>query len=137
MEIQIKETKQIVSAKVVFEICSNVLRMEDPLDQDKEHFWVIGLNTKNFIQYIDLVHLGTANACHYHPREIFRRACIKGTISIIIAHNHPSGIPSPSSEDKDVTAKIKEAGDVLAIPVLDHVIIGKESFYSFRDQGIL
>lgn len=135
MEIQIKEPRQVISARVTFEILLEVLGQTDPLDQDKENFWAIGLNSKNFIQYIELVHLGTVNSCHYHPREIFRKACIKGIVSLIIAHNHPSGNPSPSMEDREVTFRIKKSGDILGINLLDHVIVGKETFYSFRDEG--
>jgi len=137
MEIHLNEAKQILSATTVFNILSNVLKAEDPLDGAKEHFWVLGLNTRNYIEYLELVHLGTANYCTYHPREIFRRACIKGIISVIIVHNHPSGSPAPSQEDKRATEKLAAAGEIIGIKVLDHVIIGKDTFYSFGDEGLL
>lgn len=137
MEIQIKEQKQVNKAMVVYQVLTNVLNAEDPLDRDKEHMWVFGLNAKNYILYVDLVHLGSANECHCHAREIFRRACIKSAISILIAHNHPSGVPYPSNEDRLMTYKIKNAGDILGIRLLDHVIIGRECFYSFTEDGTL
>jgi len=106
-------------------------------DQQKESFVALGLNTKNKVQYADLITLGTLDATLVHPRECFRRAVSEGTSGIVFLHNHPSGDPTPSSEDHAVTIKLIKAGRVLGISVIDHVIIGngRKSHYSFREQS--
>ena len=136
MEIKFDAEKRVVSSKVVFSILSEVLQTEEELDREKEHFWAIGLTAQNQIKYIDLVHLGAINQCPCHPMEIFRRACIKGIASLIVAHNHPAGNPEPSNEDRIATRRLKEAGDILGIKFLDHIIIGKDRYYSFSDEGV-
>lgn len=135
MEIKFDTEKKVVNSEVVFTILSEVLQAEDGLDRDKEHLWAIGLTSQNQIKYIDLVHLGAVNQCPCNPMEIFRRACINGVTSIIVAHNHPSGSPKPSNEDRLVTKRLVEAGSVLGIKFMDHLIIGRNGFYSFSDEG--
>jgi DNA repair protein RadC len=137
MEIKFDAENRVVSSKVVFSILSEVLQTEEEIDREKEHFWAIGLTAQNHIKYIDLVHLGAINQCPCHPMEIFRRACIKGIASLIVAHNHPAGNPEPSQEDRTATARLKEAGDILGIKFLDHIIIGKNRYFSFSDEGAL
>ena len=137
MELKFPENKQVVSANIVFEILRDIQKTEDDLDRQKEHLWAIGLNTQNQIKYIDLVHMGSIKDCPCHPIEIYRRACIKGISALIVAHNHPSGNPEPSLEDRTVTNRLSEAGSVLGIALLDHVIVGKDRFFSFCDEGEL
>ncbi len=137
MELQYTTQKQVVTPQIIFEIINDLLKLEDPLDQDKEHVWAIGLNSKNQIKYIDLIHLGSVNSCPCQPMEIYRRACIKGVASLIVAHNHPSGDPKPSYNDIAGTEKLKQAGETLGITFLDHVIVAKEKYYSFSDAGEL
>ncbi len=101
MEIKLSEPKNSIrGAQDVAEILYAVLKSEDEIDREKEHFWAI--DAKNTIKYIELVSLGTLNACLVHPREVFRLAVIKAVAGIIIIHNHPSGNLSPSQEDKSV-----------------------------------
>jgi DNA repair protein RadC len=98
----------------------------------KEHFWVIGLNTRCAIQYIDLASLGTLNASLVHPREVFRFAIFKAVSSVILSHSHPS------EDDLAITKHLTEAGKILGIEVLDHIIIGDHtSFYSFKEKGVI
>ncbi|MCA9407432.1 MAG: JAB domain-containing protein [Candidatus Omnitrophica bacterium] len=137
MEIKLKSKEQVVSSESIKNILGEILKSEDPLDQEKEHFWAIGLDAQNHIKYIDLVHLGAINQCPCHVMEIYRRACIKGIVSLIVAHNHPSGNPQPSREDIRATEKLKQAGDILGIKLLDHVIIADNSYYSFCDDNNL
>jgi DNA repair protein RadC len=113
-------------------------RDDGTLDEDKEHFYVIGLNGSNRVRFVDLVSLGTLSASLVHPREIFRRAIIEGLHSVIIAHNHPSGKSDPSPEDRAVTRQVSEAGKLLGIPLLDHVIVaGPDAEYSFAKEGLI
>ncbi len=137
MELQFSTKEKILTANSVYKIINELLQGEDELDRDKEHLWAIGLNSQHQVKYIDLVHLGTINSCTCGPMEIYRRACIKGVVSMIVAHNHPSGNPEPSFEDSTMTKKLKEAGDVLGIKLLDHVIVGQGRYHSFSDEGQL
>jgi DNA repair protein RadC len=85
---------------------------------------------------VELVNIGTLTASLVHPRETFRRAVIQGSASIIVAHNHPSGEVDPSEEDTKVTKLLFEAGNILGIKMLDHVIFTKGMFFSFRDSSV-
>lgn len=113
-----------------------ILTAENEIDQMKEHFWVFGINTKNVIQYIELVALGTLTKLEISPREVFRFAISKAVASIVLAHNHPSGDPAPSNEDVAVTDRLVKCGGILAIKVLDHVIVGNRH-HSFKENGII
>ncbi len=133
-----EKKKTICCSKDVFEVLLSLLNFEQEHDREKEHFWILGLNTKNVIQYADLVSLGSLSASIVHPRETFRLAVMKATANIIIGHNHPSGDTQPSQEDILLTKRLSQAGEILGINVLDHVIIGGEGkYFSFRDNGLL
>jgi DNA repair protein RadC len=137
MEVRFSETK-ITSPKIVADVLNNVLKLENELDREKEHFWVIGLKSNNLVKFIELVTLGTLNASLVHPREVFRPAIFRGVDSIVIAHNHPSGEANPSKEDKAITTRLVEAGKLLDIPILDHVIIINDgNYYSFKEDQLI
>lgn len=107
-------------------------------DEDRECFLVICLDTKNQPTAIHTVSIGTLNSSLVHPREVFKVALLANSNTVILAHNHPSGDPMPSREDREVTSRLVEAGKVLGIEVLDHIIIGSHSKYvSFKEKGIL
>ncbi len=136
MRIQVKSNwKQVISPGYFMEIFNEILSKEDDLDQNKEHIWVAGLSSSQRIQYIDLIHLGTTSSCTAAPKDIFRRAVIKGTSGIIMVHNHPGGDPAPSSYDFDLTKRMIMSGDVLGIKLLDHIIVAEDCFYSFSEKG--
>ncbi len=99
-------------------------------DMKKEHFMLIILNTKNKITSIETISIGTLNASLVHPREVFNKAISHTASSVIIAHNHPSGDPEPSEEDLKITRRLMEAGKILGIEVLDHIIVGKDTVKS-------
>lgn len=103
----------------------------------KEKFVVLLLNTQNQILGHRIVSTGTLTASIVHPREVFKEAIKANARSIIVAHNHPSGNPLPSSEDNAVTKRLSKAGSVMDIPVLDHIIIGDNKFYSMKEHGIM
>jgi len=137
MEIKLKQKQQeLREPENVAKIFQEVLAGESEIDRAKEHFWTVGLNSRNIIQFTDLVSLGTLNSSLAHPREIFRLAVSRGVNSIIIVHNHPSGNVEPSKEDVAITHRLEEAGVILGILVVDHVIIGDSNgeFHSFRQQ---
>ena len=95
------------------------------------------LNTKNHIVGVMEVTRGTLDSSLVHPREVFRGAILHNAASIILCHNHPSGDSAPSREDMKVTERIKQAGKVLGIDLLDHVIIGNGEYTSIREEGLL
>jgi DNA repair protein RadC len=103
----------------------------------KEHFCVFFLDTQNRILGKETVSIGTLNISLIHPRECFRTAILKTAASVIFVHNHPSGGLEPSAEDLNVTKRLKDAGKLLGIEVLDHVIVTAESYVSLRDENLI
>ena len=102
----------------------------------QEAFYVLTLNVRNHIIDSHLVTLGVADACLVHPREVFRPAISDGAASVIVAHNHPSGDPSPSSNDLRITKQLIDAGEIIGIEVMDHVILGRGQHLSLRESGL-
>ncbi len=137
MLIKIKEKILATNPGTLAKILQKILLAEDENDQKKEHFWSVGLSARNSIEYLELVSLGTLNANMIHPRELFRLAILKSVASIIVLHNHPSGALEPSAEDLGVTRRLEEAGRILGIRVIDHIIITKNSFYSFKENKLI
>lgn len=111
--------------------------MEDLRHEKQEHMKLLMLNTKSKLIGETEISKGTVNASLITPRELFIEALQKNAVSIIIMHNHPSGDPTPSREDQLTTRRIKEAGALIGIDLLDHIIIGNNCFISFRKEGLL
>lgn len=105
--------------------------------QDREHFVVILLSSKNAVIGVETVSIGTLNASIVHPREVLKPAVVNSTAAIILAHNHPSGVATPSQEDIAITKRIRKAGEILGIDVLDHVIVGKGTYQSLKELGVI
>ncbi|CAJ1313927.1 DNA repair protein RadC [Paenibacillus sp. PK4536] len=103
----------------------------------KEHFVCLFLNTKNHIISQETLSMGSLNASIVHPREVFRAAIKCSSASVIFAHNHPSGDPTPSPEDVALTKRLVEAGKIIGIEVLDHLVIGDMKFVSLKEQGLM
>lgn len=137
MYIKCNSTVKIHNAETVGEIFRDILKNECEVDQQKEHFWVMGLNVKNRVLYIELVSLGTLTEGLVHPREVFKSAIIKGISCLIFCHNHPSGESGPSNNDIDITKRLKEGGDLLGLKVLDHIIISDNDLFSFKTEGLI
>lgn len=104
---------------------------------DREQFVVVLLNAKNHVLDVESVSEGTLTASLVHPREIFKSAIRRSAHAMILAHNHPSGDPSPSREDREVTQRLVSAGRLLGIEVLDHLVIGDGRYVSFRERGLV
>ena len=113
------------------------LVMEEMRHFDREHFRALLLNTRNQVIGTDKVSVGTLNSSTVHPRELFRNAIKRSAASVILVHNHPSGDPTPSREDIDITRRLIEAGKIIGIDVLDHIIIGDNKFTSFKAKGLI
>jgi len=94
----------------------------------KEHVRALYLNSRYKIIHNEIISIGSLDANIVHPREVFRPAIEYGAYAIILAHNHPSGSPSPSSADIEITAKIRKAGDLIQIPLLEHLVIGENAY---------
>lgn len=105
--------------------------------EDQEHFIIIGLDTKNKPTFRKVVALGSLNECRVEPREAFKMAIVNSCLSIALAHNHPSGDPTPSPQDIALTKRLSEAGELLGIPVLDHIVIARNRYMSFKDMGLM
>ncbi|KWZ98476.1 MAG: DNA repair protein RadC [Anaerococcus vaginalis] len=127
-----KEIKCINSCDDVFYLMKNKF-----LDTKKEHFYAILLNTKNAIISKEIISTGDLNSSIVNPRECFTRAVRKSANSVIFVHNHPSGNPKPSQNDKLITERLVKAGKILNISVLDHIIIGNNEYFSFRKENII
>ena len=121
--------KPIKSARDIFEYCSPKLS-----GADKEHFMVLHLDAKNKIVKDEIISVGALTGTIAHPREIFKSAIKDSAHSVILVHNHPSGDPEPSNEDRTMTERFFKAGELLGIKVLDHVIIGRDGWFGFREE---
>ncbi|WP_103981939.1 RadC family protein [Helcococcus massiliensis] len=106
-------------------------------DSYREEFLILILDTKNKIKASKTVSIGSINQTLVHPREVFRFAITNNANSIILSHNHPSGDPSPSHEDILITKRLQEAGKLIGIKVLDHIIIGHDRYISLREKKII
>ena len=104
---------------------------------DREIFFILFLNSKNSMLDYVIHTIGTVDSSAVYPREVIRSTLINNASSIIVCHNHPSGDPRPSEADKEITRILVNACEIVGIPVLDHVIIGKEGHYSFADDGLI
>lgn len=111
--------------------------MDDMRFLSQEHFVTLFLNTKNQVIHRQTIFIGSLNASIVHPREVFKEAIKRSAASIICFHNHPSGDPTPSREDIDVTARLVECGLLLGIDVLDHIVIGDRKFISLKEKGVV
>jgi DNA repair protein RadC len=111
--------------------------MEDLRYLKKEHFVCLFLNTKNHVIAQETLSMGSLNASIVHPREVFRAAIKRSSASIICVHNHPSGDPTPSPEDIEITERLVEAGRLIGIEVLDHIILGDQSHVSLKEKGYM
>ncbi|KQN96202.1 RadC family protein [Paenibacillus sp. Leaf72] len=143
---------QIVATLKLSQIISSpsplVSKIRSPMDVYKllepefrhlkqEQFICLFLNTKNGVMSKEVISIGSLNACIVHPREVFRMAIKRSCASIICAHNHPSGNPDPSQEDISITKRLVEAGTIIGIEMLDHVVIGNNKYSSLKEQGLM
>ena len=123
---------QVTSAEIVYTYYHSLLQA-----RGQEHFYCLYLDSQNRVLERKLVFLGTLNYSMVHPREVFLEAYIHHAISIICVHNHPSGNPTPSRADIELTKRLVEIGNLMGIGIDDHIIIGRNSYYSFFEDGKL
>ena len=118
----------------IVRLAREVLEMHEMAE---ENFVILCLNTKNKIAGVHTVSIGSLNASIVHPREVFKAALLNNANGIICLHNHPSGDPEPSRDDIEITHRLANAGNILGIKVLDHVIIGDDRYVSLKEQGAM
>jgi DNA repair protein RadC len=111
--------------------------MEEMRYLDKEYFKVVMLNVKNRVISVENISIGSLNSSIVHPREVFKPAIKRSSAAVILVHNHPSGDTTPSREDIEITRRLVEAGKILGIEVLDHIIFGNSDYLSFKEKGLL
>ncbi|MGR3220937.1 MAG: JAB domain-containing protein [Candidatus Anammoxibacter sp.] len=102
-----------------------------------EKFYVLHLDTKNVIQSMQLISIGSLTRAIVHPIEVFKGALIANSVSIVFVHNHPAGDPFPSNEDIKITRQLKNAGKIIGINVLDHIVVGDNRYFSLKDKKLL
>lgn len=123
---------KITQANTVAELFNDEMRY-----LQKEHFKIILLDTKNQILSVEEISIGTLNASIVHPRDVFKIAIKRNANSIILIHNHPSGDPTPSKEDINITNRLLDVGELVGIKVLDHIIIGDNVYISFKEKNLI
>lgn len=126
------ERQRINGPNDIFELCAPRLR-----DLQQEEFHVLLLNTQHAVMREVVATRGTLDTSVVHAREVFRPAIAESAAAVILVHNHPSGDPTPSPEDREVTRQLAAAGELIGIPVLDHVVIGDARYVSFVESGLL
>jgi len=124
------KSKELTDPEKVYQLIKSKIK-----DYHKEHFYIIALNSRN--HSIAEVSIGSLNASIVHPREVFAEAIKSKAASVIFAHNHPSGDPEPSEDDLEMTKRLVEAGKILGIEVVDHIIITKTGFVSFKEKKLI
>lgn len=127
-----EEIHTIGNAKDVYTYLENMLRFET-----QEKFVALYLDSKHQIIHQKILFVGSLNCSVVHPREVFKGALQVSAACVLVAHNHPSGDPEPSSQDLEVTNILKQTGEIMQIPLIDHVIIGHRMYFSFREAGLL
>ena len=125
--------RQCTSSQAAYELVAPFIK-----DKDREHFLVVGLNTKNEPTVINIAHIGTINQSIAVPRDIMKPVLLSNGNRMIVAHNHPSGDVEPSIQGKHLTKRLQEAGQLIGIELIDHLIVGpSETYYSFKEQDYL
>ena len=130
--------RRIARESIVIQKSRDVLPLVASIaDKKQEYFICLSLNGANEVLGNRVVTVGLLNSNQIHPREVFVDAISDRAASVILVHNHPSGVLKPSEQDKDATLQLVEAGKILGIPVLDHIIISKKGYFSFKEERLL
>ncbi len=130
-----KDLIKIANSDDVFGIMQRVLFRENKLDREKEHFWLVGLNSVNKMLFVELISIGGVKSTTVEPMNVFRMSILKGAVKVILVHNHPSGEVIPSDADLDLTDRLIQAGKIIDIDVVDHLVISENTYLSFSKTG--
>jgi len=139
MNIRLKKEEKIkiLCSDDIYDIMQRVLMREGKIDRNREHFWTVSLDNAQRVLAIELISMGTVNQTLVKPMEVLSVPLQKRAVKVILVHNHPSGELNPSEADKDITDNLIQAGLIMHVPVLDHLIISETSYYSFLESGLL
>jgi DNA repair protein RadC len=140
MHVKLTKAQQqlrIANGADLYTVMRSILERDDKFERNKEHFWVVGIGAHHMLQYVELVSLGTSRATVVEPMAIFRWALQKDSAAIILVHSHPPGALHPSRSDVELTAHMYQVGELLELPVVDHLIINRTGYYSFVDSGLM
>lgn len=139
MDIELTDAERIkvLNSDDLYSIMQKILLRENKIDQNRQHFWVVGLENNQRILFVELISLGSVSKSLVEPMEVFSLALQKRAVKIILCHNHPTGDLKPSDEDKDITDRLIQVGLIVDTPVLDHMIISEKSYLSFEDIGLM
>lgn len=118
---------------------SNLMIDHLQMDQmERESLVAVAINIRHEPTHVEVVSTGSLTASIVHPREVFKMAILSNAYAIFLCHNHPSGDPRPSEDDRKITLRLKEAGELMGIPIIDHVVMGENgTFYSFKESGVI
>lgn len=132
----VKESSVKYEKRVIASPFDGYMIVKDFLeDLDREQLMLLCLNTKNEPTNLSVISIGTLNSSLMHPREVFKIAILSNASKIMLAHNHPSGTSNPSLEDRLMTERIKDCGKMMGIELLDHIIVGDNTYYSFKENN--
>ncbi len=131
----VKESLAYASA-VTIRDSQSAYRLLVPLFEglDREHFMIVGLDARHAVIGINTVSIGSVTLSIVHPREVFKPLILMNASAVVLVHNHPSGDSTPSPEDRALTRRLKDTGELVGITVLDHVVLGEDRYYSFADH---
>ncbi|WP_190808732.1 JAB domain-containing protein [Flagellimonas sp. S3867] len=133
-----KEQKiKVLNSVDIYFVMQQILLRENKIRRNQEHFWVVGLDTKNKVLFIELIGLGAVNRVNADPPDVFRMAIYKLAVKVILVHNHPSGVVDASKGDHEFTDRMLKVGKLINIEVVDHLIITEDGYTSFADKGIM
>jgi DNA repair protein RadC len=132
-----QQRTRIANGADLFQVMRAILKRDAKLDRRKEHFWVAGLADNDLLLYVELISLGGRKATVVEPMDIFRWALQKDSARIILVHNHPRGTLQPTAPDVELTAHLYQVGELLELPVVDHLIITETAYHSFLDSGLM
>ena len=133
-----KEQKiRVLNSKDIYPIMQQILLRENKIRRNQEHFWVVGLDTRNKILFIELIGLGAVNRVNANPPDVFRMAIYKLAVKIILVHNHPAGSVELSKGDNDFTDRMLKVGKLINIEIVDHLIVTEDTYASLADMGII
>lgn len=127
----LQDYKRVTSAETIFSV------LHEYTLKEKEYFLTITLDNNSMIIQKRVIHIGTLNSSLVHPREVFKPAILDNAAGLIIAHNHPSGVLDPSYADIKITKRLKKVSEIVGVDLLDHVILSKHGYFSFKDNGII
>lgn len=139
MQVRLNKSLQVhvLCGEDLYKVIQQILLRENKIRRNQEHFWVVGMNARCKILFIELVSLGATNRLTIAPPEVFRMGIYKLASQVIFVHNHPNGTMHPSEADKNMTDRMLKAEKIINIAVTDHLIISEESYFSFKDVGLI